>query len=201
MGVFFMEPIREQCVDTVSSLKDTARNPRQFLQSSIGLLMVVCSALMIWKSLMCVTWSESPIVVVLSGSMEPGFQRGDLLFLSLWDHEPYAAGDVVVFKVDGRDIPIVHRVIRSHRLADDEKNPPDHGKGFYLLTKGDNNGVDDLTLYADGQRWVEKRHLLGKAQGYLPFVGMVTILMNDYPYLKFGIITVLVILGLANRDE
>merc|ERR1712183_488654 len=93
-----------------------------------------------------VTLSESPIVVVLSGSMEPGFRRGDLLFLSLWDNEPYAAGDVLVFKVEGRDIPIVHRVIRSHRRTDDE-----YGKDFYLLTKGDNNAVDDRSLYAEAR--------------------------------------------------
>lgn len=33
------------------------------------------SALIIWKGLMCFTGSESPVVVVLSGSMEPGFRR------------------------------------------------------------------------------------------------------------------------------
>lgn len=33
------------------------------------------SALIIWKAMMCVTGTESPVVVVLSGSMEPGFQR------------------------------------------------------------------------------------------------------------------------------
>ena len=37
--------------------------------------MIVTSALIIWKGLMCVTGSESPVVVVLSGSMEPGFKR------------------------------------------------------------------------------------------------------------------------------
>lgn len=37
--------------------------------------MIVSSALMIWKGLMVVTGSESPIVVVLSGSMEPAFHR------------------------------------------------------------------------------------------------------------------------------
>ena len=31
---------------------------------------------------MFVTLSESPVVVVLSGSMEPAFQRGDILFLN-----------------------------------------------------------------------------------------------------------------------
>lgn len=76
--------------------------------------MIVSSALMIWKGLMVVTGSESPIVVVLSGSMEPAFHRGDLLFLTNYREEPVRVGEIVVFKVDGRDIPIVHRVIKLH---------------------------------------------------------------------------------------
>lgn len=32
-------------------------------------------ALIIWKGLVCITGSESPVVVVLSESMEPGFRR------------------------------------------------------------------------------------------------------------------------------
>lgn len=63
---------------------------------------------------MVVTGSESPIVVVLSGSMEPAFHRGDLLFLTNFREEPVRVGDIVVFKVEGRDIPIVHRVIKLH---------------------------------------------------------------------------------------
>ena len=37
--------------------------------------MIVTSALIIWKELMVATGSESPVVVVLSESMEPGFAR------------------------------------------------------------------------------------------------------------------------------
>lgn len=76
--------------------------------------MIVSSALMIWKGLMVVSGSESPIVVVLSGSMEPAFHRGDLLFLTNYPDEPVRVGEIVVFKVDGRDIPIVHRVLKLH---------------------------------------------------------------------------------------
>lgn len=61
--------------------------------------MIVSSALMIWKGLMVVTGSESPIVVVLSGSMEPAFHRGDLLFLTNYEHEDIRVGEIVVFKV------------------------------------------------------------------------------------------------------
>ena len=80
--------------------------------------MIVSSALMIWKGLMVVTGSESPIVVVLSGSMEPAFQRGDLLFLTNYQEEEIRVGEIVVFKIEGRDIPIVHRVLKLHEKED-----------------------------------------------------------------------------------
>ncbi len=71
---------------------------------------VVSSALMLWKGLMLVTNSESPVVVVLTGSMEPSFFRGDILFIN-WDYTPPSPGDIVVFKIPNQEIPIVHRVI------------------------------------------------------------------------------------------
>ncbi len=86
--------------------------------------MVLTSALMIWKSLIVLTCSVSPVVVVLrysnssfnvhSGSMEPAFYRGDLLFLTNYESEPINVGDITVFKIDDREIPIVHRVLRLH---------------------------------------------------------------------------------------
>ncbi|CAG2180364.1 unnamed protein product, partial [Oppiella nova] len=87
---------------------------RQLLYQVLNFGMIVSSALMIWKGLMVVTGSESPIVVVLSGSMEPAFHRGDLLFLTNYKEDPIRVGDIVVFKVEGRDIPIVHRVLKLH---------------------------------------------------------------------------------------
>lgn len=50
-------------------------NVRQLLYQGLNFAMIVSSALMIWKGLMVITGSESPIVVVLSGSMEPAFYR------------------------------------------------------------------------------------------------------------------------------
>jgi signal peptidase len=59
------------------------------------------------------------VVVVLSGSMEPGFYRGDILFLNQ-PRQPVRTGEVVVFNTDGRDIPIVHRIIKVHQRAGDD---------------------------------------------------------------------------------
>jgi hypothetical protein len=59
--------------DAVSAIKAT--NVRRSALQAISLGMIVMSALIIWKRLMCFTGSESPVVVVLTGSMEPGFRR------------------------------------------------------------------------------------------------------------------------------
>jgi hypothetical protein len=53
-----------------------------------------------------------------------------------------------------------------------------------FLTKGDNNSVDDRGLYAPGQLWLTKKDVVGRARGFLPYVGMVTIYMNEYPKFK-----------------
>lgn len=65
-----------------------------FLQV-IQLGMIVSTALMMWKGLVLVTNSESPVVVVLSGSMEPAFYRGDVLFLTR-SSAPIEVGEIVV---------------------------------------------------------------------------------------------------------
>ena len=57
--------------------------------------MIVSSALMIWKTIMLVCNTESPMVVVLSGSMEPSMYRGDILILV--KKPELNIGDVVVY--------------------------------------------------------------------------------------------------------
>ncbi|CAH8642191.1 unnamed protein product [Schistosoma rodhaini] len=89
-------------------------NKRQVYYQVLTIAMVVASALMIWKLLVIISYSESPLVVVLSGSMEPAFHRGDVLYLTNYPDEPIRVGDIVVFKIEGREIPIVHRVLRLH---------------------------------------------------------------------------------------
>ncbi|KAJ8452802.1 hypothetical protein Cgig2_014565 [Carnegiea gigantea] len=159
--------------DTIDSIKSI--QIRQFLSQAVSLGMIVTSALIIWKALMCITGSESPVVVVLSGSMEPGFKRGDILFLHM-NKDPIRTGEIVVFNIDGREIPIVHRVIKVHEREDTGE--------VDVLTKGDNNYGDDRLLYAHGQQWLQRKHIMGRAVGFLPYVGWVTIIMTEKPIIK-----------------
>ncbi|KAI9726152.1 MAG: Signal peptidase complex catalytic subunit [Chrysothrix sp. TS-e1954] len=150
-------------------------NPRTLLVQSLNFALVLSTAFMLWKSLSLASDSPSPIVVVLSGSMEPAFQRGDLLFL--WNRGlDTQVGEVVVYNVQGKDIPIVHRVVRRSGGGD---------KPLKLLTKGDNNALDDTELYASGQRFLSRgKDVIGSVVGYIPFVGYGTILLSEYPWLK-----------------
>lgn len=69
------------------------------------------------------------------------------------------------------------------------------------MTKGDNNSVDDRGLYAPGQYWLERKDIIGKAKGFVPYIGIVTILMNDYPQLKYVILATLGIFVLVKREN
>jgi hypothetical protein len=48
--------------------------------------------------------------------------------------------------------------------------------------------VDDRGLYAPGQLWLQREDILGRAKGTLRYLGMVTIILNDYPVLKYVLI-------------
>ncbi|KAL9077415.1 MAG: hypothetical protein Q9161_000260 [Pseudevernia consocians] len=162
--------------------------PRQLLTQLLNFALVLSTAFMLWKGLSVATDSPSPIVVVLSGSMEPAFQRGDLLFL--WNRgQDTQVGEIVVYNVKGKDIPIVHRVVRRYGGGDEP---------LQLLTKGDNNLADDTELYARGQDYLTRStDIIGSVVGYVPFVGYVTILLSEHPWLKtvlLGLMGVMVVL-------
>ncbi len=188
-------------------------HPRHTALQVLNFALVLGTAFMLWKTLSVLSNSPSPIVVVLSGSMEPAFQRGDLLFL--WNRDQTAeVGEIVVYNVKGKDIPIVHRVVRSFHTASRNSSIPgskskaknagtdDMAPKTQLLTKGDNNGADDTELYARGQSYLDRQEdIIGSVRGYLPAVGYVTIMLSEHPWLKtvmLGIMGVMVVLQREN---
>ncbi|XP_058098909.1 uncharacterized protein LOC131243521 isoform X2 [Magnolia sinica] len=154
---------------------------RRFTNQFINLGMIVSSALMIWKLLICISGSESPIVVVLSESMEPGFKRGDILFLHM-NEAPIRTGEIVVFHVE------VHEKLGTE------------GE-IKVLTKGDNNDKDDRNgVYTNGQLWVQRHHIIGRTIGFLPYVGWATIIMTEKPVIKYLLIGALGLLAITSKD-
>lgn len=80
---------------------------RSLLSQTLNILTVLSTSLALWKGLSVLVDCESPVVVVLSGSMEPAFYRGDLLFL----YQPSGklqVGDIVVYNTINVRSPLSH---------------------------------------------------------------------------------------------
>ena len=146
-----------------------------------------------WRSLILATNCEAPVVVVLSGSMEPAFYRGDILFLTNSVSDEILPGEIVVFRIKDREIPIVHRCMHVH------ENATEAGETLYL-TKGDNNNGHDRPLYAPGQLWLKREDFMGRARFFVPYVGMITVKINEYPLIKYTVIAGLVLLTLYTKE-
>jgi signal peptidase I len=165
LAQFTQMPARQVLPLSASLTVDGRASPQ--VHSTVGktqrsFAMIICTAFSLWKGLGVFMDTPSPIVVVLSGSMEPVFHRGDILLLNN-RKKAIEIGDVVVYNVNGRDIPIVHRVIKQHWTDK-------HSKGVekqYLLTKGDNNPYDDVPLYSRGKNYLDRQEeIMGTIQAY-----------------------------------
>jgi len=118
--------------------------------------------------------TQSPMVVVVSGSMEPAINKGDLLFLRGMDAEDIKEqdgdheGDIIVYDAKGLwegapEDPIVHRVVDKYK---------EDGR-WYFITKGDANAKVD-------EEPVSASRVIGVVCGRVPYVGWVKIVMSDF---------------------
>ncbi|KAJ6573374.1 putative signal peptidase [Mycena vulgaris] len=167
---------------------------RRVLLQAQAVALALTSAYMAYTALGLLTNCKSPFVVVLSGSMEPGIHRGDLIFLSNYMPQEYRTGDITVYQVPGEAVPIVHRVVQTHSYPDQGDATSESPSIQQFLTKGDNNDVDDITLYKGLER-LERTHVVGKVWGIIPLIGYVTILFND-PRLRYGMFAIVGVLNL-----
>ncbi len=70
-----------------------------------------------------------------------------------------------------------------------------------LLTKGDNNLADDTELYARGQDYLERsKDIIGSVIGHIPFVGYVTILLSEHPWLKTVLLGLMGVMVVMQRE-
>ncbi len=188
---------------TAVILEIRSMNFRHFLHQLMGLALIVASAIMIFKGLVSVSGSESPVVVVVSGSMEPAFYRGDILFLWLGRSE-FEVGEIIVFKIEGKETPIVHRIVELHSTVGtftSTNGSMNVGPKLEILTKGDNNQLDDRRgIYKEGQEWLGRVDLMGRVIGYLPYFGYVTISLTDFPLLKYALVAIMGLFVLTAKE-
>ncbi len=127
--------------------------------------------------------TQMPIVVALSGSMEPTHKSGDLLFLKGIDPENIKVsdindtnGDIIVYNAIGLwdnapKTPIAHRVVDKWKTS----------SGWFFLTKGDANSDVDVAS-------IPETRIIGVVWGRIPYIG---IIFTNVNYLILIIIIVI----------
>ncbi len=171
--------MKEKYLKTSSNkkkLKKKERSPKRKIITAILLIVFAFSGSFLIYYIMQISLNtDTPMVVVVSGSMEPNLYKGDLLFLTGKDPGLIKngtvegkEGDIIVF--NAQDLPgwhappsepIVHRVIDKM-----------YDSGWFFLTKGDANPIHD-------RAWVPESRVLGVVVGRVPYIGWVKILLTD----------------------
>lgn len=105
------------------------------------------------------TFSIKP-VVVLSGSMKPNINEGDLLIINKCDIKNVETNDIIEFSIG--EYKVIHRVIR---IINNNEN-------IKLITKGDNNPKED-------KNFVLKENLKGCLSFKISYIGYPTYLFKS----------------------
>ena len=104
--------------------------------------------------------------VVLSGSMEPTYHVGSLIYVKQVDYKTLQAGDPITYMIS-QDTVVTHRIIEV--LVDE--NDPDTIRYF---TQGDANDVPDGTS-------VHYKNIIGKPVFSIPYLGYVSHYIQNPP--------------------
>ena len=140
----------------------------KIVKSIFNCLSWVCYAIIIAGLLVL-----SPIVmgykpvVVLSGSMEPSYHVGSVIYYKDTAFKDIEKGDAITFKIDG-DTLVTHRVVEKNDIS------------MTFITKGDANEGND-------QNPVNYQNVVGKTMTFsVPYVGFI---LNS-PYKIMGIVAI-----------
>lgn len=110
--------------------------------------------------------------VVLSGSMEPTYQTGSLIYVKKVDPFALEPGDVVTYMVS-EDAVVTHRMVG---IVPDEEDP----SVIRFRTKGDANDVEDGTL-------VHYKNVIGTPVFTIPYLGYASDYLTNPPGMYIGV--------------
>ena len=131
----------------------------KYILKSISYIIVLTVVLFVFL-LVGVRLFGLQVYTVLSGSMEPEYKVGSLIYVALEDVENLKIGDVITFMA-------TDKVVATHRI---EKVVNENGK-IKFLTKGDANDYIDENL-------VSSDNVIGTPVFTIPYLGYVATFMQ-----------------------
>jgi len=117
--------------------------------TSVIVVLILILAFMLWG----VRFVGLDLFIVQSGSMEPEYPTGSIVYVKEVDDNTLNVGDVITFNMDGN-------VRGTHRIIDVVQE----GNSLQFKTKGDANEVED-------SGFVSSADIVGKAVFCVPYLG------------------------------
>ncbi len=154
--------------------KKSKSSKKKLIISAFLIIFAFTGAYLIYFIMQITLNTYAPLVVVVSGSMEPNINVGDLLFVQGVNPEEIKAGtiedmdgDVIVYDAHGIwDNPPIDPIV--HRVVDKWMS---NGK-WYFTTKGDANSYIDRAP-------VPEDNIIGVVIGRIPYLGWVKIFLTN----------------------
>lgn len=132
------------------------------------------------------------VFAVLSGSMEPEFMTGSLIYVREVDTDTLKEKDIITFMLD-KDTVATHRIVG---IVQSEEDPT----LYRFRTKGDANEMEDGTL-------VHPNNVVGKPAFSIPYLGYLANFIQNPPgtYIAISVGAILILLvflpDLLDEDE
>ena len=120
------------------------------------------------------------VYTVLSGSMEPNYHVGSIIYVKEVDPATLKVGDAISFLISEKTVA-THRIIE---VLPDESDP----NVIRFRTKGDNNDIEDTNP-------VHCNNVLGKVVGTIPLLGYVSNFVQNPPgtYIAIAAMAILIL--------
>ena len=153
-------------------MSDTLKKIWNIVSTTLVVLIVLCAVFLVGSRIM-----GYQVYTVLSGSMEPEYSVGDLLYVKKVDVNKIGVGDPITFILNEDLVVATHRVVRV-----DAEN-----QHFY--TKGDANEIEDSEP-------VHFNNVIGVPQFSIMKLGYVSHFVKNPPgmYIAIGVGVVLILL-------
>ena len=112
------------------------------------------------------------IYSVLSGSMEPEYPVGSLIYVKVVDYKELKVGDPITYLLD-EDTVVTHRIVE---VLVDEEDP----STIRYFTQGDANGIPDA-------KSVHYKNIIGTPVFMIPYMGYVSNYIQNPPGMYIAI--------------
>ena len=118
---------------------------------------------------------------VLSGSMEPTYPVGSMLYVEKVDPTSLQEGDPVTYHVSGGQV-VTHRVVAVYA-----RSP----QGVVYSTKGDANNVEDPSV-------LDPENVIGRPVFHIPGLGYLSTFIQNPTVLSIAVASVVVLLSVGS---